>query len=182
MGLFTSDGADGGGFIHPVSHIDGMLFGSILRLYPLRELVRDDKGDWALLYQGGDDFLRQMLLRGQGLWISGLRDVIGFGDALPAHCRRDRRGRYGKVQSSFETAVYDRSVSQYVPAGNDVRSPACPHHGGYGNEPQGFPDPDGSSVGKQITESLDNKKALVLHLPVQFGAQGLSLYHYIRFC
>lgn len=78
MGLFTGNGADGGGFIHPVADKNRMLFGNILRLHPLGQLVRDGKRNRALLYHSGNDFLRQMLLGRQGLGPSGLGDVIGF--------------------------------------------------------------------------------------------------------
>ena len=46
------------------------------------KLVGNGKLYRALLHHGGNDFLRQMLLRGQRLGSSGLGDVIGFGNGI----------------------------------------------------------------------------------------------------
>ena len=82
MGLFTGDGTDGGGFIHPVADKNRMLLGNILRLYPLGQLIRYGKRNRTLFYHSGNDFLRQMLLRGQRLRASGLGDIIRFGEGI----------------------------------------------------------------------------------------------------
>ena len=82
MGLFTGDSADSGGFIHPVADKNRMLFGNILCLYPLRKLIRDGKLNRTLFYHSGNDFFRQMFLRRQRLWTSGLGDIIGFGNGI----------------------------------------------------------------------------------------------------
>ena len=89
MGLFTGDSADGGGFIHPVADKNRMLFGNILCLYPLGKLIRDGKLNRTLFYHSGNDFFRQMFLRRQRLWSSGLGDIIGFGNGITI--------RYGAV-------------------------------------------------------------------------------------
>ena len=59
-----------------------MLFRHILRLHPLGKLVGNGKRNRAVFYHGSDDFLRQMLLRRQGLGASGLRNVVGFGNGI----------------------------------------------------------------------------------------------------
>lgn len=59
-----------------------MLFRHILRLHPLGKLVGNGKRNRAVFYHGGDDFLRQMLLRGQRLGASGLGNVVGFGNGI----------------------------------------------------------------------------------------------------
>ncbi len=59
-----------------------MLFGNILRLHPLGKLVGNGQLYRALLHQGGDDLLRQILLRGQRLGSSGLGDIIRFGEGI----------------------------------------------------------------------------------------------------
>ena len=89
VGLLTGNGADGCGFIHPVSDKNGALFRHILRLHPLGKLIGDGKRNRAVFYHGGDDFLRQMLLGRQGLGASGLRNIVGFCDGITI--------RYGTV-------------------------------------------------------------------------------------
>ena len=80
VGLLAGDGADGGGFIHPIADKNGALSRHILRLHPLRKLVGNHQRDRTVFYHGGDNLFGQMLLRRQGLRPSGLSDVVGFGD------------------------------------------------------------------------------------------------------
>ena len=42
VGLFSCNGANGSGFVHAVANINGPLFGHILGLHSLWELVGDD--------------------------------------------------------------------------------------------------------------------------------------------
>ena len=80
VGLLAGDGADGGGFIHPIADKNGALSRHILRLHPLGKLVGNRQRNRTVFYHGGDNLFGQMLLGGRGLRSSGLSDVVGLGD------------------------------------------------------------------------------------------------------
>ena len=108
VSLLPGNGADGSGFIHPVSYIDGPLFRYILRFHPLGKLIRDCQGDRALLDHGGDDFLRQMLCGRNQTRPSCLGNIISLGNNVSAASGPIFSLVFliGKEKISFRVAVY----------------------------------------------------------------------------
>lgn len=79
MGLFTGDGANGSGFIHPVYHIDGMLFGHILRLYLFFIFLVREEGISLLASENGAPGFLPLV---EGSWMGDFRILLYCSSSL----------------------------------------------------------------------------------------------------